>query len=56
MPGTNVGTTPIEDSLENYLNKVNVSICQLLFFLDIADIAKHVETYIQEVAINRYDF
>ncbi len=33
----------IEDSLENYLNKVNVSICQLLFFLDIADIAKHVE-------------
>lgn len=33
----------IEDSLENYLNKVNVSICQLLFFLDISDIAKHVE-------------
>jgi hypothetical protein len=29
----------VEDSLENYLNKVNVSICQLLFFLDIADIA-----------------
>ena len=33
----------VEDSLENYLNKVNVSICQLLFFLDISDIAKHVE-------------
>jgi Transposase DDE domain len=33
----------IEDSLENYLNKVNVSICQLLLFLDISDIAKHVE-------------
>ena len=34
---------PIEDSLENYLNKINVSICQLLLFLDISDIAKHVE-------------
>ena len=33
----------IEDSLENHLNKINVSICQLLFFLDISDIAKHVE-------------
>jgi len=33
----------VEDSLENYLNKVNVSICQLLFFLDISDIAKYVE-------------
>jgi hypothetical protein len=33
----------VQDSLENYLTKVNVSICQLLSFLDIADIAKHVE-------------
>lgn len=33
----------VQDSLENYLNKVNVSICQLLLFLDISDIAKHVE-------------
>ena len=33
----------VQDSLENYLNKVNVSICQLLLFLDISDIAKQVE-------------
>ena len=35
----------VQDSLENYLNKVNVSICQLLLFLDISDIAKQVEDW-----------
>lgn len=31
------------DSLENYLNKELVSLCQFLFFLDIADIAQFVQ-------------
>ncbi|MDP2766444.1 MAG: ISNCY family transposase, partial [Candidatus Methanoperedens sp.] len=33
----------ITDSLKNYLTLKNVSICQLLFFLDISDIAKFIE-------------
>ena len=32
-----------EDSLENYLSRESTSICQLLYFLCIEDIAKHVE-------------
>ena len=32
-----------EDSLDNYLNRENTSICQFLYFLCIDDIAKHVE-------------
>ena len=31
------------DSLENYTNKTNVSLCQFLSFLDISDIVKHIE-------------
>ncbi|RZB29415.1 MAG: hypothetical protein AEth_01232 [Candidatus Argoarchaeum ethanivorans] len=31
------------DSLENYFALKNVSICQFLFFLDIADIAQYIE-------------
>ena len=31
------------DSLENYLTLKNVSICQFLFFLDIADIAQYIK-------------
>lgn len=31
------------DSLKNYLNSINVSICQFLFFLNISDIAQFVE-------------
>ena len=34
---------PVTDSLKNYLTATSVSICQLLFFLDISDIAKIVE-------------
>ncbi len=33
----------ITDSLKNYLAIRNVSLCQLLFFLNIADIAQHIE-------------
>ena len=32
-----------EDSLENYLGRESISICQYLYFLCIDDIAKHVE-------------
>ncbi len=31
------------DSIANYLNTDNVSICQFLYFLDIDDIASYVE-------------
>lgn len=31
------------DSLENYTNKTNVSLCQFLYFLDISYIVKHIE-------------
>ncbi|SNY07881.1 hypothetical protein SAMN06295989_103220 [Methanohalophilus euhalobius] len=31
------------DSIASYLNKDSVSICQLLYFLDIDDIASYVE-------------
>jgi len=31
------------DSVENYLTLKNVSICQFLFFIDIADIAQYIE-------------
>ena len=34
---------PSTDSLKHYLGKENVSLCQFLFFLDIADIAQHIE-------------
>lgn len=34
---------PVTDSLKNYLTATSVSICQLLFFLDISDIAKTIE-------------
>jgi phosphate starvation-inducible membrane PsiE len=31
------------DSLENYIDSKNISLCQFLFFLDIADIAQYIE-------------
>ena len=34
---------PVTDSLKNYLTATSVSICQLLFFLDISDIAQTIE-------------
>lgn len=34
----------ISDNLANYLNTDNVSICQLLYFLDLDDIASYVES------------
>jgi hypothetical protein len=34
---------PFTDSLKNYLAIGNVSLCQFLFFLNIADIAQHIE-------------
>ena len=33
----------ITDSLENYIDKEHVSLCQFLFFLNIADIAQYVK-------------
>ena len=33
----------ITDSLENYIGKEHVSLCQFLFFLNITDIAQYVE-------------
>jgi phosphate starvation-inducible membrane PsiE len=33
----------ITDSLENYMDKEHVSLCQFLFFLNIADIAQYVK-------------
>lgn len=35
--------TLFTDSLENYTNKHNVSLCQFLSFIDISDIVQHIE-------------